>query len=165
MARWAAIVGRGRDGKVASVKSVARALRQAGVRVGGFTSVRLGERFELEDVDTGERIPSADLSDEPDVCDLAFDSEVFQTARNWTERPGYDVVFLEVGKVEASQKGHWDTVDAAMATDRMLVLTLRPDYLVRVALRLDDPVDVVELPAEASELAAFAENLARLVRA
>ncbi len=68
--------------------------------------------------------------------------------------------FLEVGRLEAAERGHWETLLATLESPRLAIVGVRRGVLSNVALRLPDPVDALELPAEPGEVDEF---IARVV--
>jgi len=171
---WAAIVGRGRDGARALVQRLVRELRAAGLRVGGGKQAHTCENIDgdevdrgcdLIDLDTGACLPLARVSATPELCDYVFDADAFARGVEWMARD-YDVVFLEVGKLEAAKRGHWPAVEAALqASARVVVLTLRPDVLASVVLDMEEPLAGLEAPFEEADVVEFLETLLRHARA
>lgn len=167
---WAAIVGRGRDGARDLVRRLVGELRAAGLKVGGVAQAHVSEDvdgdevdrgFDLVDLDTGARLPLARVSATPELCDYVFDRAVFAEGVEWVTRE-YDVVFLEVGKLEAAKKGHWPAVEGALrASPRVVVLTLRPDILASVVLDMEEPVAGLEVPFSEADVAEFLAELLR----
>ncbi|MGM0578191.1 MAG: DUF2478 domain-containing protein [Myxococcota bacterium] len=167
---WAAIVGRGEEGRREVCRAVVDGLRRRGLRVGGALqepAIRGGRErgFDLVDLDTGERVPLARVSGDPDLCDFAFEADGFEQGRAWSsgDQP---VVVVEAGKHEASGRGHWPTIrDIVEGPPRVLILLLRRHALVDIALRLSEPVDGLELPAEDdARVEAFVERVAQAAR-
>ena len=69
--------------------------------------------------------------------------------------------FVEAGKLEAAEQGHWATILRSLDERPLTVLAIRPRVLASVALRLPDPVDSIELPADADEIARFCARVRR----
>jgi nucleoside-triphosphatase THEP1 len=167
MAPWAAIIGGKRDGKEAALEDLVRALRGLGLDVQGLLQ-RAEERdeqvlgYELHDVGTGQKVPLARASaGVSTLCDLTFDPKGFEQGRAWLEGKAADVVLLPVGKLELGGEGHWPAVEAALARiDALVVLTVRSHQLASLVLRMPDPVDALELPADAEAISRFAASLA-----
>lgn len=135
--------------------------------VGGFLQAAVGppeepEAYDLVNIATGDRVRVADHGPDPQVCDWSFIEAAFDEARLWCERPELDVVFAQVGPLEAGGEGHWPLVRALIEGEGIpLVLSLRPNVLARVALQLPDPIAGLELPVGSLELDEFVAALSR----
>ena len=104
---------------------------------------------------------------DPDLCDYRFDHDAFDTAREWVLAPGLDVVFLEAGKYEANERGHWralvDVLEQTGDGARVVVLAVRRSALISLLYKLPEPTVALELPADEDATAAFAAELEALV--
>jgi len=162
---WVAIIGAGRDGRVDAVDGLARRLSAGGRAVGGFlqrTVYAAGEEivgYDVVRVPGGDAIPLARESSDPELCRWSFDPQTFDTARGWTLDRPLDVAFVEAGRLEAAERGHWRTVLESLRTQPLTVVCIRRGVLASVALRLPDPLDALELPASEAEVAAFQERV------
>lgn len=173
---WAALVGRGSDGRGAATESLVADLTAAGVRVGGLHHVRVqdgaGKRvgYDLVDRATGRRRPLCRLSPTPDICDLEFDPTAFDDGRTWAlesvDARRAQIVVIEAGPIEATGGGHRATIDALLRTacPTLLLLSVRPYSLAGLALELPDPALWLELPCDQVARHAFAEELASRAR-
>lgn len=167
---WAAIVGRGDEGRREAVDIIVAALQAGGFSVGGFVqqaSMQGGERtgFDLLPVAGGARIALARISPDPLLCDYAFDTDAFARAKAWSLAEGADVTIVEAGKLEAGREGHWPVIEAVTASGpRLGLLLIRRNALAPIALRLPDPVAALDLPADQRECAAFVEELTAILR-
>lgn len=160
---WIAVVGSRGEGREDVLRRLARTLQAAGVDVGGFVQVRrfdddsrlLG--FDAMRVPSGEQVVLARHSEslEADICDWAFSEDGFATAGAWVLAAPAEVCFVEAGRLEAAERGHWNTIVRAIETRPLTVLGVRRSVLTSVALRLPDPVDSIELPAEPEEVDRF----------
>lgn len=165
---WGAIVGRQSDGRSLTVARVVERLREEGLHVGGFLQApaREGEAivgWDAVDLHTGERLPLARISDEPDLCDWRFDPQAIATCRAWTRAAPFDVVVLEAGSLEASGGGHWDALEGLLEGPPCVPLVgIRPRALAVLGLRLPDPVAGIELPATRQDVDALVEALVEL---
>ena len=159
--RWIAVVGAGRDGRADVLVELARALVTAGARVGGFLQKTRWSGDTIEGYDlvhpvSGERVALArEDHGVPELCRWTFSEAAFDAARQWTLEGEHDVVFVEAGRLEAAERGHWPTVARALAVQPLTVLSIRRGVLASVALRLPDPIDAIELPAGDHEVERF----------
>jgi len=120
--------------------------------------------YDVRDPSTDRREALARLSDDADLCNWGFVEVGWQTARRWAlEEPG-DVCFIEAGRREAAEQGHWPTVLDALDVQPLTVLSVRPTVLASIALRLPDPIDGIELPAADSEVEDFLERVQALLQ-
>jgi len=165
---WAAIVGRQDDGREDVAGAVVTALRRRGLRVGGFLQRPVrphGGRmlgWDATDLASGEVCVLARESDDPDLCDWRFDPDAVRRCRRWACGDEHDVVVLEAGSLEASGRGHWETLRAVLrGPPRLVVLCLRPRPAPAIALELPDPAAGIELPAEGGAVDAFVEERVR----
>ena len=165
MNRWVGLVGRGKDGRGPAAVALADGLRERGVTVGGLIHHRRDDSgHDVENLATGERTVMTVVSNDPDVCDFAFPEGIFDTCRDWLLAPPQKVTFVELGRVEAQQKGHWNAaVELMKGPETLVVCLLRPSALAGVALGLPDPTDFLELPASPEQIDAFAADVAALV--
>lgn len=158
--RWAALVGRGSDGRDEAVEDIVAGLRRAGLSVGGLAQQRCGDGYEVVDLASGARCAVAYTSPTPEMCDLAFRHEVFDDLRHQMATQRYDVVIMPVGRLEARGAGHWPNIrDRLDDEDTLVILCLRPMILAAVALDLPDPIEALELPAPGDRIAAFTAAL------
>jgi len=134
--------------------------------VGGFLQLPVGPPedptgYELLDLRTDERAHLARHGPDPQVCDWVFDDGAFARAAAWCADPNLDVIFLQLGPLEAGEEGHWPTVVRTLREARgVAVLCMRPHVLARVALKLPDPVAGLELPVDDEALDRFVETIA-----
>lgn len=163
--RWIAIVGAGRDGRADVVETLAERLRGEGVSVGGFLQRTVRDvrdeivGYDVVRVPSGEARPLARESAEPELCRWSFDAETFATARGWTcERP-LDAAFVEAGRLEAAERGHWPTILEALRRQPLTILCVRRGVLAGVALKLPDPIDGLELPAGEADVVSFHDRV------
>ncbi|MEZ4340450.1 MAG: DUF2478 domain-containing protein [Sandaracinaceae bacterium] len=165
--RWIAVIGSGRDGRVAVIEAMARALSRAGARLGGFVQRTRWtddaiEGYDLVHPSTGEAEALArEDGTAPELCRWSFDEDAFARARQWTLDGELDVVFVEAGRLEAAKRGHWPTLMGALAARSLTVLSIRRGVLASVALELPDPIDAIELPAGADEVERFVARTCR----
>ena len=117
--------------------------------------------------DEGPGILALDRPGQTAFCSFLFRDDAFSTARDWLERDARtsDVVVIdEVSKLEASGKGHHDTIRHALAlNDVVVVLCIRADQLFYVVERFDledDAVAVMEIPADDETVASFVSDVA-----
>ena len=114
MSPWVAIVGRREDGREQVTLRLWEKLAASRARVRGFVQapVYAGEEhvgYDVRDPSTDRREALARLSDDADLCNWGFVEVGWQTARRWAlEEPG-DVCFIEAGRREAAEQGHWPT--------------------------------------------------------
>lgn len=159
---WIAIVGAREHGRLELTYRVRAELERRGTRVTGFVQVPcVGEDqsvtgYDLVDLASRERVPLARDSDRPLICNWGFDDRAFERAREWALRPA-DVSVMEVGRLEAAERGHWPAVLSALRDprERLILLGLRPNVVASVAVRLPDPVELIELPAGPGQIDAF----------
>ena len=159
--RWIAVVGSRPEGRDGVLDALIAALGSAGTRVGGLIQrtrwtdgVIAG--YDLCHPTRGEALALArEDAIAPELCRWRFVPEAFAQARRWTLEEPCDAVLLEAGRLEAAERGHWRTILDALATERLVVLSVRRGVLAHVALALPDPLDAIELPAAPSEVAAF----------
>ncbi len=165
---WAAIIGKGKQGRRGISTAVVEGLRARGLSVGGVLHepIRddLGDKigFHAVSVETGERLAMARTDGpEPVVCDYSFDEDVFDHTRVWIAEGEHQVSVVEVGPLEGRGQGHWPAVQSALeGPPRLLVLCIRPKALMPIAMQLDDPGPILELPADEGQVAAFVEAVA-----
>lgn len=159
--RWIAVVGSRPEGRDGVLDALIAALGSAGTRVGGLIQrtrwtggVIAG--YDLCHPTRGETHALArEDTIAPELCRWRFVPEAFAQARRWTLEEPCDAVLLEAGRLEAAERGHWRTILDALATERLVVLSVRRGVLAHVALALPDPLDAIELPAAPPEVAAF----------
>ena len=97
------------------------------------------------------------------MCDYDFAPGVFELCREWATSAGTQVIFLELGRVEAQKKGHYDTLMEVMrGAPTLVVACLRRSALAPIALELPDPDDFIELPAPDEQLAEFTAAVRKL---
>lgn len=167
-ARWIAVIGNGRDGRGAVTERLAEALREAGASLGGFLQRTrwqgdVIEGYDLVHPSTGEAAALArEDASAPELCRWGFSPEGFELARRWTLERDRDVVFVEAGRLEAARRGHWPALVAALERSPLTVLSIRRGVLASVALALPDPIDAIELPADADEVERFVRRARRL---
>lgn len=158
---WIAVVGARQVGRSALVQRLGHALHDAGVPVGGFVQLPCVEGDELSGYDLvhitrGETVPLArESKTDPELCRWGFFDHAFETARRWTLADPHAVTFVEAGRLEAAERGHWPTLLASLGERPLTVVSIRPSVLASVALRLPDPIDAIELPADSDEVERF----------
>ena len=168
MGDWIAIVGSREQGREDVVRRLVAALQSAGVGVAGFVQTPRFDGEHVVGIDvmrlaTGDRVPlahhagGADL----DVCEWVFSPAAFETAAEWALSGSSAVCFVEAGRLEAAEGGHWATIVRSLNERPLTVLAIRPRVLASVALRLPDPVDSIELPADVDEIARFCVRVGR----
>jgi len=167
--RWIAIVGSCEDGREAVVRRLAGTLQSAGVAVGGFVQVPRYESagellgFDVVCLASGEHVPLArrrrDL--DPDLCEWSFSDRGFEAAGEWARRGASEVCFVEAGRLESAEGGHWATIVRSLAERPLTVLAIRRSALTPVALRLPDPADSIELPVDPHEIDRFCARVRR----
>ncbi len=167
---WAVIVGRGAHGKREAAQTIVEKLRGKGLRVGGVLTSRMKtdecNSYELVDQRSGSRIALAEPGPDPDICDLRFHPEAFERADAWCRAPDLDVVIIELGKLEAKNRGFWQTFEKLMHGPPRLVLTLvRPEVLADIGLRLPDPISWLDLTEQPTDIDTFVESIAAQPRA
>lgn len=168
---WTAIVGRGKARRREIAADVFQALRERGLRVGGFVHRPIrdeeGEKvgYDVIDLASGASVHLAHRSRDPDICEWGFHHEAFERARAWATGGALDVVVVEVGVVEARKKGHWPTIEAVLdGPPAVVLMCIRPRALTEVALRLPDPAAGLELPGGPDDVATFIEDVTEIVR-
>ncbi len=156
--RWALVVIPPAQRKRDEAFTIARALRDHGLRVGGFAqrrAARGGRAYEV--VSLGVEAPPVPIArrgvapgpgEEP-FCNCAFRPDAFATARGWLDEAlsACDVVVLdEVSRLEATGGGHAAAVSLALARAPLTVLSVRADRLSPLMERfgLADPCAVLE---------------------
>jgi nucleoside-triphosphatase THEP1 len=167
MASWSAVVGAVRTDKLGFARQLVQCLEQLGIEVGGFVQPDAGDGgWDLENLSNGERRSLARRSSDPTICDIAFDPTAFDTAARWATESHPDVLVVHsVGKLEAAERGHWPLLSALLAEPAAphLVLCIRDNCLATIALRLEDPIAHIELPAGTQRVSEFAREVARAV--
>ncbi len=178
--RWALISGQRGSDKSGTARRLVAALSAQGLKVAGFTQRRLpspeGERkrYLLERIGTGEQVLLADEGIEGAAqeshCTHAFAKGAFALALGWLREdgPAAQVLMLDdVSKLETQGKGHAPAVRWALEQPgRLVVLSVRAKQLFYVMENFgiqDEPVAVLELPADAAEEARFASSVASAV--
>lgn len=181
MTRWAAIVGARGAGKSTHAAQVAQRLQQLGVRVGGFLQEAHENELEQRSYDlvrfgSGERLALArpgggnqEVDGRTSYCSYSFSDDAFAAAHGWLredlQQAAQVIIIDEVSKMEAAGQGHYEAIRTSMADDASItLLSIRADQLFYVVEKLgleDDPVGVLEIPAEAEELDAFAALLTK----
>jgi len=183
MARWAAIIGARGTGKSSHASHVVEQLRARGLTVGGFVQVavedELGRRsYDLHRLSTEQVLPLArpttgrEVEGKTTFCSFAFEDGAFAAARQWLDDDfeGCPVIVIdEVSKMEVSGQGHAAGIQKALASpyEAVVVLCVRADqlfYVVEAFGLEDDAVAVLEVPAAATDQAAFAAKLAEAAR-
>lgn len=166
---WIAIVGAREHGRLELTHRLRADLERRGTRVTGFVQEPCLDAdqsvvgYDLVDLATGRRVPLARDSDRPLICNWGFDDRAFALAHEWALRPA-DVSVVEVGRLEAGERGHWGTVLSALREPgRLVLLGIRPNVVASVAVRLPDPIEAIELPAEAGQIEAFVRRVGSLV--
>ena len=166
---WVALIGHGDDGRSRLASELAERFRRQGVRVGGFVHHRLDAAdahrgHDIEDLRTRERAPLTRLSDAAELCDYAFAPGIFERVRAWTTHTPVQLAFVELGKIECRQRGHWPAMlDLMSGPPTLVVACLRPPLLAPIVLALPDPAAFLELPAPPQELDAFAAAITDLM--
>jgi nucleoside-triphosphatase THEP1 len=167
---WVALVGTRAAGKLETVATLVEALRAADLPAAGFVQHQAGTAaaplgYDLVEVGSGARIALARASSQPRLCSWGFRDAAFAEARRRTLTPAAAAVVVEVGLLEAAGEGHWETVREALdGPPRLVILTIRPSVLGRVAVRLPDPAAGLELPAAPGELHGFVAEVIALAR-
>ena len=105
---------------------------------------------------------------EETFCSFAFDLTAFARARSWIEGDveGCDVIVIdEVSRLEAAGRGHADAIVDALASGRLVVLSVRADQAFDVLSRfaLEEPAAALEL-ARSPSLDVFVPALVAAVR-
>lgn len=165
--RWIAVVGSRAEGRTAVVERLARVLREANVSIGGFLEKSylegdIVEGYDLVHVVSEERYPLARTTTiDPELCQWAFRADGFERARTWALDGEHTVAFVEAGRLEAAERGHWETLRTSLRERAFTVVGIRRSVLASIALRLPDPVDAIELPTDAHEVTGFVERVAR----
>lgn len=169
---WVALVGARKTGRQNVARRLETAIRDAGHTVGGFhQEARWSEEgpreirgYDLVDAATGERHPLARKSEAPDMCEWGFSEDAFQKARGSLERDAC-ARFAVAGRLEAAERGYWDAIRNALDEPGMLILSVRPNVLPSVALRLPDPEAFIELPASDIDVSEFILRVLELLHA
>jgi len=167
--RWA-LVSAPRGHLSALTGQVARALAKRAAAVAGFLQAREGEAQSLVRVATGERVAlsrpsSTPAAGEEPFCSVVVRPDAFPLARRWLEEdgPGAAVWVLDgLSKLEASGRGHLDTVRWALAHagGRPVVLGVRADQLFDVmgVLGLEhEPLAALENDADPAAVERFVD--------
>lgn len=167
---WVALVGTRETGRGGITRRLEAALSDEGLRMGGFRQEAIGgpgrrqvDGYDLVRVGGPERAPLARKAVEPEMCEWGFAAEAFETARSWLRQP-CDVRFATAGRLEAAGRGHWPAIAEALQQPGLLILSLRPNVLASIALRLPDPEDALELPAGEPETSEFILRIVALAR-
>ena len=160
---WAAIVGRGPEGRNEMISDIAQRLRADGLSVRGFTHEGVeessGPGIDAVELFGVERAAIARTSPHPDICNYLFQPAGFEAVDRWCGEDG-DVLFMEIGRLEAKGEGYWPTVTRRFVGPRtLLVLSIRPHVLASIALDLPDPAAFIELPYDGEQAAVFAGEL------
>lgn len=161
MADWVALIGERRAGRDAVLDRLLCAWRADGVDLGGCLqpSRKRGDEvvgYDLVDLATGHTQPLARPSFEPKLCGYSFSDEAFawMRAQLAEQRPALTV--LPCAKLEGSGEGHWAALqDALQRPDGLVLVAMRPHSVARIALRLPDPIDSLEVPCSPEEEAEF----------
>lgn len=168
---WIAVVGSRAEGRIAVVERLAGALRAADVSIGGFVEKSLFEGdvvegYDLVHIVSEERYPLARTTKvDPELCQWAFSADGFEKARAWALEGEHTVAFVEAGRLEAAERGHWETLRTSLRERPFTVVGIRRSVLASIALRFPDPVDAIELPTDTHEVTDFVERVkGRLVR-
>ncbi len=167
---WIAIVGRREDGRERVTLRLWHMLAAGGTRVVGFVQDPVhvdGEHvgYDVFCPSNGERAPLARVSDDALICNWGFDEAGWASARRWSLRDPGDVCFIEAGRREAAQEGHWSTLIDALVAQPLTILSIRPSVLASIAIRLPDPVDALELPNDDAAVEAFLTRVHMILRA
>lgn len=158
-------MGTREDGREDVLRSLGRALERHGVGVGGFIQTPLEQGVERVGYDvvsmaSGEHVALArGSSSSPEMCNWAFADSGFARARDWALEGPHGVAFLEAGRLEAAERGHWPAILDSLRTRPLTVLGIRRTVLSAVALRLPDPVDALELPSSRDEAERFIQRV------
>lgn len=167
---WIAVIGTRKTGRQSVARRLETAIRDAGHRVGGFhqearwteTSPREVCGYDLVDAATGERHALARKSGTPDMCEWGFSEQAFPKARAWLEKDAC-ARFAVAGRLEAAERGHWPAIRASLDQPGFLILSVRPNVLASVTLRLPDPAAFIELPASDAEVSDFILGVVELL--
>lgn len=163
MNRWAALVGRARDGKSQATQTLIDALTSRGLSVGGFYQEPVPGGYDVINAMTGERRALAREAPNPILCSFAFDAAAFDAAAGWALRAAHDVTFVELGKLEAAREGHWATFAALLERPGLVVAAIKPSALASMAFDLPDPEAGLELPCDEDAVTAYAGELLTVV--
>lgn len=180
MTRWALISGPKGTGKSRTTARLATALSARGIAVAGFVQEAMevdGERqgYRLRRLGKGDERVVARRNSTPrgpreeSFCSFVFDNDAFDMARGWLEADAPDAQVLlldEVSKLEVAGKGHHDAVTAALATGKLVVLSVQAAQLFGVLERfaLEAPVASFEI-ADGDDEDAFVDALVAAARA
>jgi len=158
---WVALVGTREAGREGIAQRLETALKDVGLRIGGFRQEALcgSERdriagYDLVRVGRAGRVPLARKAVNPELCEWGFAAEAFRRAQRWLTEEA-DVRFATAGRLEAAERGHWAAIAAAVEQPGILILSVRPNVLTTIALRLPDPEDALELPASEPDVSEF----------
>ena len=161
MADWVALIGDRRAGRDAVLDRLLSAWRADGVELGGCVqpSRMQGDDvvgYDLVDLASGRTLPLARPSLEPQLCGYRFSDEAFAWMRAELAQRRPALTVLPCAKLEGSGEGHWVALQEALQRPAGLVLVaMRPHSVARIALRLPDPVDSLEVPCTPEEEAEF----------
>jgi nucleoside-triphosphatase THEP1 len=177
MTRWALIAAEGGGDYGRCALQVSQELSAAGIRTAGFVQRKMVDAegrksYELVRLHRDEQVllavdgvvprgPSQEA-----FCSMAFHNHGFELARAWLEEDGRDADLLILGgvsKLETAGKGHCPTVEAALGSDKLVLVCARASQLVYVVdkfgLEEETMVAALELPADDDAKQAFIETL------
>ena len=173
---YALVTGSKGGRRSAAMLEVAGRLAARGLRVAGFVQLlraQDGEReaIELMRLAGGERLALARTGGEPDeatqqgVCTLVFETAGFAHALAWLreDAPGADVLLLDgLGRLELRGQGHRASIDHALATPGLTVLSVRDEHLFETVetLGLGEPVAHLTVEEGPAARDAFVDALA-----
>lgn len=171
MGTWAPIVVTPDVPKGDALERIAHAMQREGIPLGGWLQKRVidadGKRVGYDVVElAGERrLALARVATAgADLCDLVFRDGAFDEMRASLLASGARALLLEVGPLEAAERGHWRAIRELLATsDATLLLVVRPRLLASLALRFPDPIAELTVPADSAEIERFAKGLASQV--
>ena len=120
---WIAIVGRREDGREQVTLRLWQALAENDTSITGFIQAPVhvdGEHvgYDVWSPETQERVPLARISDDAELCNWGFEDEGWAAARRWSLDRAGDVCFIEAGRREAAEHGHWRTLNDALELGR-----------------------------------------------
>lgn len=171
MGTWAPIILTPDLPKGDALERIADAVRREGVTLGGWLQERVvdagGRRvgYDVVEVTSERRLTLARVAAvRTELCDLKFREGAFDEMRASLLASDARALLLEVGPLEAAERGHWTAIHELLATsDAALLLVVRPRLLASLALRFPDPVAEITLPADSAEIERFAKGLASQV--
>jgi hypothetical protein len=162
---WALLLTPPGRPKLDEVFTIAAALVRVGRRIAGFAQTRSPDGGCVYDlhclarveppVPIGRRGRNAGPGEEL-FCNCVFKPDAFVAARRWLERdlPGCDVAIIdELSKLEATGAGHVPSVELALRSAPLTLLSIRADLLASFMERFDlpEPIAVLQRGAPAED--------------